>query len=708
MAKGKTGPTYKIEPSVGIARVGDSVTDFYLAPDTIGGRPIECDRNGNVKIINGKPVPVERYKDEFLRVKRQGAQFRVMRYAEGAGPSDGTEVTLADSDVVNIEWSVHVANKKAAWYSFSELLGNLYYSGVYNENNSYARKNVPFRNPTVTGAARKELIIDPGPRTLVGANAKVAFSRDTIPTTYPHGSFPNADPKQGYPINTLGEAMTDDVGRLVVIGAYGRAGGDEPISSYGGADTWYDDIADGSITCRLTLTSGEVVPLDAWVIIGSPKFAPELVNITTLDDIMYDVGVRYHHLDPEMYGPTGYNSLYWASYEDDIRPILDRMASYQWVANVQSMTAAARPGFDLRDASQTNRPNRVSLLEQFRNPDNTQALWSSSGSPALPVNSGTNSVSNELIVKFSTLTETQYFLLQQWAAGHFKPGPRAEPPRVSYADRVDVGNATGEPMSPGIEVTWSMRNPTIYDQPYHIQHRHDAAYYRANGLDPYENETNPVPPGTPGSVFGLGCEPGDLTKRMAIPWQADFFQCTLQYVNFTDPAINKVNGIPMPPTYYAYWWPPQSPWDVLSGADDVDEQTATGLPAGVQVNYARGINSFVDMITGWKYLAFIHNQTGGPHRERYPYFIEVERNNDRFAMASVAVGGISNVLDPTNVTFTPTWFLVDPDDAAGHERARKMRTAPGVRAALPPGDILPKPITAHPKLGLPRNGRVIR
>ena len=79
MAKGKTGPTYKIEPSVGVARVGDSVTDFYLAPDTIGGRPIECDRNGNVKIINGKPVPVERYKDEFLRVKRQGAQFCVMR-----------------------------------------------------------------------------------------------------------------------------------------------------------------------------------------------------------------------------------------------------------------------------------------------------------------------------------------------------------------------------------------------------------------------------------------------------------------------------------------------------------------------------------------------------------------------------------------------------------------------------------------------------
>src|SRR5262245_55731147 len=92
MAKGKTGTTYKIEPSIGVARVGDSVTDFYLAPDKIGGRPIECDKDGNVKTVAGKPVPVERYKDEFGRVKRQGAQFRVMRYADGAGPSEGTEI----------------------------------------------------------------------------------------------------------------------------------------------------------------------------------------------------------------------------------------------------------------------------------------------------------------------------------------------------------------------------------------------------------------------------------------------------------------------------------------------------------------------------------------------------------------------------------------------------------------------------------------
>jgi len=393
------------------------------------------------------------------------------------------------------------------------------------------------------------------------------------------------------------------------------------------------------------------------------------------------------------------------SFEDDIQPILDRMASYQWVANVQSMTAAARPGFDVRDPSETNRRNRESLQAQVRGQDTSQVLWAANRSPAVPLNSGTNSVSNQHIVKFSSLTRTQEFFMAQWAEGKFTPGRRPTQ-MVSPRDRADIGNATGEPMSPGIEVTWSVRNPTLYDRPYHVKLRHDAAFYRSNGLSPTEDETVPM---TPSAVVGNGCEPGDLTKRMAIPWQADFFQCTLQYVNFTNPAVNKVNGIPLPPTYYAYWWPPQSPWDVLNGAHTENEQAATGLPAGIQVNYARGINSFVDMITGWKYLGFIHNVTEGQHRDWYPYFVEVERNDDRFTMASVAIGGISNVVDPTNVTFAPAWFLSDSHEADSERRVRKLRSAAFTESVgSEPDDVLPRPITAHPHLGLPRNGRVIR
>ena len=40
---------------------------------------------------------------------------------------------------------------------------------------------------------------------------------------------------------------------------------------------------------------------------------------------------------------------------------------------------------------------------------------------------------------------------------------------------------------------------------------------------------------------------------------------------------------------------------------------------------------------------------------------------------------------------------------------RKLRSAAFTESvATEPDDVLPRPITAHPHLGLPRNGRVIR
>jgi len=139
---------YRIEPSIGIARVGDSEDSFYLSPKEIGGPPLECDEFGNV----GTPArPVQRYKDDKMRVKRQGAQFRIFRY-DSANPHDRTEIGIGNG-AASIEWTVHLANKKAAWYSFSELLGNLYLTGEYSETNSYQHQNVPFRNAGVTSPA---------------------------------------------------------------------------------------------------------------------------------------------------------------------------------------------------------------------------------------------------------------------------------------------------------------------------------------------------------------------------------------------------------------------------------------------------------------------------------------------------------------------------------------------------------------------------
>ena len=297
----------------------------------------------------------------------------------------------------------------------------------------------------------------------------------------------------------------------------------------------------------------------------------------------------------------------------------------------------------------------------------------------MPLNSGSNSVKEVNIEKFLSLNQTQYFLLSQWAAGKFVNDPNYTPyPGGTPATVAAVGNCVGLPMCPGIEVTWSMQNPAIYSSPYHIAQYGDERTYQANGLTPSRDETE-----------GGGWEPGDLTKRMAIPWQADFFNCTVQYVNFTDPDVNKVGGVPLPPTYYTYWWPPQAPWDVLTGDLTKDTQAAAHTPAGLQVNYARGINSYKQMITEWSYLGFIRNQNSGPSSEAFPYLVETERLHDMFEYRDVPVSQISNNQEDSETTI-PVWYA-KPQQKLAPERARLLRPGRGgdvrgdlrVRRAVP-------------------------
>jgi hypothetical protein len=669
---------YEIHPSIGVARLGNSHQSFYLAPETIGGLPRECDASGNPLIVNGAPKWVERFKDEDGRIKRQGAQFKIYAF-DSANPKDpGREVTLEGADVEDIEWTVHLANKKAVWYEGAELEGDL----MLGEENSYKNRGVPLRNADVKGKpARQKLIIDPGPRSVGEPDQQVDVSRDNVPKDYKYGSFP--DPALSpYPINTLGKIMMDRMGRLVVLGGYGNACGKTIIATYTGSDTWYDDISDGPVYCRLRLKGKKPIELKAWVIVGSPKFAPELRNISSLDDVMYDVGVRYMNLVPQLYNQkrwrsnAGWNPDYVANYKRDIQPIIERPADYIWVANVPSMVAFSNPRFDLTDASEENRKNRENYFRYFRQPGESElgseheVLMSPNGIPMMPLNAGSNPVTNQDIDKFVSLTLTQYMLLKQWAKGTFENDGEGPPPAgLHQLDLASVGNCVGHPMSPGIEVSWNTRNPAIYETPYIIKHRYDEAEYRKHGLDTSYDECQCIS-GRPPDCKGDGCEPGDLTKRMSPPWQSDFYQCSIQYINFTDPEVNQQEStqIPVPPTYYAYWWPPQAPMYVLSGAMTVEEQKASGVTGGYQVYYARGANNINRLVVSWKYMGFILNQNVGDDRHAYPYFVEMERNHDRFVVGSVAVGQPINELAASGSYFTednyftPVWYMKEEEN----------------------------------------------
>jgi L-lysine 6-oxidase len=674
---------FSIHPRIGVARLGNSKDSFYLGPETTGGLPIDCDPGGNEVLVDGRPRSVRQFKDRTGAIKRQAARFKIFEHDLGGV---AREVCIGESGISAIRWTVHVGNKKPIWYTFSELTGDL----EFGDWNSYENQHVPLNNPATTEPAqRRKLMIDPGPRDVGRPGERQEFSRYTIPASYPNGSFP--DPIQ-YPLNppidTLGEMMMDDAGRLIVLGGYGNSAGSVALTGFRGASGWWDDVSDGYVLATLTMDDGSTVDLEpAWLIVGSPKYAPELVNITTLDDTMYDIGVRFLGYDPELYDQTewpgaypdgsrydpfaGFNPQFRPSFGRDIEPILRRPESYRWVAQVPSMIEFSRPGFDTSDASEATRPQRERYFSFFRVPVPPQSyrfidqvengpntLFSSDGVPLMPLNSGDNSVTNQLIYKFLALTPTQYFFLHQWAVGRFDPG--AAPPDNHHGvldlDRQVVGNLVGGPFSPGIETTWIVRCPQLYSSAYNVAVAHFKGsnselemYYQENGLsltsDPQDGDAT---------------EPGDLTKRMAIPWQADFFDCTVQTPNMTDPAVNQNgadDGVEVPPAFYVYWWPPQSPMQVVAGDDNPGNQVLDGYvssqpsqlagtnglnvniqsqggfsitAAGQPVPYARGINSFNQMTSSWADLGFVLNR--GP--ADYPFFVEAERNTTFLAQGA--------------------------------------------------------------------------
>lgn len=699
--KGPPGPLrYAVHPAVGVARLGNSTNDFYLEPETIGGLPIECTPEGTPVMKDGRLVYTRKFKDAKGRIRRQGAQFRVFAF-DSNDPSDpGREITLDDPSVESIEWTVHLANKKGVWYNNQEFIGCVYLAGDPKAEAKYANYYYPpdaqdtpggvpsLRNSDVTGTAdrREQLIIDPGPRTVKRPGDKKHFARDSKPPDYPFFSFPPIDPENPrvpYEIDTLGEIMMAKSGRLVVLGGHGAAGGEQPIATYTGQDTWFDDISDGPVWCRLKLKGrAEPIVMTAWALVGSPKYAPELRNISTLDDVMFDVGVRYYDLVPDLYKKGKYNADYHASYDRDIQPILERIADYIWVANVPSMVAFTSPRFNPRDASPANAKNRETFFAYFRDSSGSELSpphqrLRYNGVPMMPLNSGSNSVTNEDQDKFMGLTRTQYFLLGQWAKGLFTSGPFEDwPNSVHPLDRASAGNCVGHPMSPGIETTWTMRNPVLYERSYRIKVHKDEEYYRTHGLGTLGDETGTWyakygPPGiTPPKWLTDniqdGCEPGDLTKRMSSPWMSDFYQCSVEYVNFSEPPQSNtttITAIPTPPTFYTYWWPPQAPMHVITGAMTPEQQNIAGVPGGFSVYYARGANNIGNLVIAWKYMGFIVNENTSPEGRMYPYFTEQERNHDRFVPAAVAVGHPINQLSATGSYQTPTnyftlaWYL---------------------------------------------------
>lgn len=857
---------YRIHPAVGIARLGDSPESFCISPEKPAQLPIECDANGNA--AKGD-APIKHFKDSKGRIKRHAARFQIFAY-DDANPK-GKPLTIGDhvegggnrGKLVDIQWRVQLANKKAAWFTFDGLRGEAGYPD-----------GTPLRNADITDPVeRQRLIIDAGPQAIDStARRKASFGRDTNPayavTFPPTGMAPND-------IDTLGEMMTDDSGRLLVLGGHGNSGsflsgfGHPRIDTYANSDGWFDDISDGPVMARLVMMEERVealryidVEYPAWVLIGYPRYAPEVLDMITLEDVIEDMSIREFAYRTDMFGTSGtfdapqkidptdtpallhwkagpveWNPAYRPWFWRDIWPIIFRADEFSYFANIlqqsnfphnqssrgtfdpyrlcippriapralarkeagakddhvsgRLLEAAVEPSLMLLDATRApgaarnavvsdaaaalkaaaeaftstvcppdgdetprgytarwhqvfgdndtapdpayaearaafdaavtgvieriaaasaptpermllrarassrqepgepdrttdpdepieaalrrlafeyrsgqlldraldvavkdattdpGRPARQYLFDLLRKPGE-ENLFRLDANPAtrtyhlplMPLLAGDNPITNKTVSKFLRLTDTQLFLLRQWAAGVFIDevdagfAPAIDPwqpykdwdvPGGRGLDQGVLSNGLGGAFCPGGEVTWIIRNPAIWREPYRIKADPEwysfaltAAQENANRWGAGVGEEGYIAyasdPLSLGSDFDVGLQPGDLTKLSGLPWQADFNECSTQTIDVTYEEWNVLYPDSVGDTlmlreqrvWETLWWPAHRPMQVYYpvGTDFQFRNWARGIP--------QTLAGDLKMVTEWSKLGFmIRNPAGG-------------------------------------------------------------------------------------------------
>jgi hypothetical protein len=493
--------TYRIHPAIGIARVGDSPDDYFIGPEAPGVLP-------SLNKPDMPPDPNGTYKDSQGRIKRQGARFRIYEYTEDAGVvTNVREITSAEAQ---IEWEVHLANRKAA---APKLEG----TGRRNEDKS-----------------ESDLIIDAGAQRISSLGQSMQKLRGRFLQTVDV---------------TLGDLLTDAAGRLIVLGGHGQS--QSPLQTqlvtFADNDGWCDDVSDGPVRATIEFKGSDIpiVADPAWVIVAPPDFAPPIENVVTLYDDVYNVMARF---DPRL-AVSGGTSV---SFTKDIYPILRRVSNLHWV----SIIAARRHGEGKRlhfisrvGELSSNEPREAEARDEI-----FQALRRPQGGggnmPKLP----------DLAVQKApgaALTETQYKRMERWAKGDFDADwPGVEPlpmlldklqekDRPQALDRAALEACVGGPFFPGIEASPIMLDEGTYD-----------------AQRPFRVNPN-LPPGT-------------LTARMAVPWQADFRDCSIE------------QG--------ADWWPGQRPNEVRRG----QERDVKWVPPNWEP---------IDMVNKWSQLGFVVAKT---------------------------------------------------------------------------------------------------
>jgi len=515
-------------------------------------------------------------------------------------------------DAAEIEWRVTVANQKASWYGFQLALDIPEAADV---------QASLLRNATVSD--RAALTISPGERRISGkkkSGKKYAF--DT-------GKFMG---KKVY----LGELRTDEAGRLIVLGGHGLSASYDggPAVTFANNEGWHDDISDGPVTAKVVFQGVELRVDPAWVACAPPNYGPLQKSVRTMWDLMRDVAVQNGMLaKPER-----------PSFQDDIRPIFERMSQLQWTNQGFYGGFGYNRPFDFisrKWLKRLNDPTPASLEMRRMLKNNFRQFGFDSWSP-VPwpwlYGDAMNVPPAHTPRQNTELSQLQLWALDEWALGNFDADydPDYEPPRaikeVPMAEQPDLLTKAAmdfclaDAFHPGCEMTWPMRLSGIYKSAFRLKHRKPD-----NPQQPYGAQLSSDVLTLPDGPINGGQSPGSITRWMAVPWQTDTASCRSGYDKSYDP-------------YLPSFWPARVPNQVMNEAAYeivMDEGSPRSQrleafanradwlePLNLDKSYTHQINH---MIHNFHQMGVVEERPGLPDDPDFPDVMQVSDQPDRGA-----------------------------------------------------------------------------
>ncbi|ASP39096.1 hypothetical protein CHH28_10580 [Bacterioplanes sanyensis] len=647
---------FRVHPAINFARVGNS-EEYYIAPETAAGELLDKETGlfGGLPIKPGTedtPITANDFRDQTpdQKVKRQAARFRIFVYegiADYRDPTDcppgkecssgevypskvkGKEVCIGDvvdgKTVTDIVWSVHLANKKNNSWSIESANGQE--EGIRAYRNG---QTPPIRNPSYGSMPNsddrlRKLVIDAGPRTIKSSDNNVIVDFDAAtpstyidntgniaqadyPVSFPADHFENQNPSSG-DITTLGQMTIEPgSGRLIVVGGYGNAfafvdaDGNKPeLNDAIDNDGWFDDVSDGPVNAIVKFDDGSHATVVAgWFVCTDPGYAPQIRNVVSTWDDVFNTWVEQLGLVPQLYSGGKYDNDYQASFYQDVMPVFHGAFLQRWSTNLpgqavngHNWVAAIQPS----DDPTKKIPNFDSLI---RDPNDPQQ--SEEGGKKMPLALGDAQKS------FLSLTTTQYFLMKQWYAGRSTTEDNERHLGVGEKlDKVVLENCLGGRYSPGIDLTFIVRDINLYHQKWHDGtgpfriNQQQLDYGNANVGQPFLN-IGYIP------LNRNAVEPGDLSKFMAQPWHTDYNSCAVHEPDPNPPGNNTL-----------YWsWPAQRPVQVhpadLCSFDDKTQRWNLGgqlfsvRGKGTETEYPQEqgrFQQYIDYLENWHKTGFV-------------------------------------------------------------------------------------------------------